>query len=57
MIEISLVLMVLPSFWTFGVEKIETSTKESDMKASCYTLRFGIIGLDFSVYRPTDCEQ
>ena len=54
MIELSLVWMVLPTFWTFGINKVEVQTPESDMWANCYTFRLGIIGFDVCIYGPTD---
>lgn len=54
MVEISLVLIVLPRYWTFGFDKVGAATPDGEMDATCFAFRFGFVGIDVTLYRPND---
>lgn len=54
MIEISLVLIILPRYWTFSYDAVDAVTPDGDMAATCHAFRLGVIGIDITIYRPTD---
>lgn len=54
MVEISLVLMILPRYWTFSFDSVDACTPDGEMNATCYAFRLGVIGIDITVYRPSD---
>jgi len=54
MVEISLVLIILPRYWTFSFDRVQAVTPEGDMAATCFAFRFGFFGIDITVYKPAD---